>query len=202
MSSNSKRLSSILLVSLLAQGITAAPTVAKNRHTGSKLRREDVLKRQSPNPLAEVCGACPAIEKLTAYIPQEIQNQAKDINDGLKNLLNTLSPETLSSLLNGLPANALEPITNPSLVPNLPGGLPSNILPGLPLPTNLPLSNLPNEVAALPSQLVDPLGGVIPSALPSEILNQLPSGLPTNVLGNILPSALVCGLQLHARNMP
>lgn len=185
MSSNSQRLSSILLLGLLAPGITAAPTVAKNKQTGTKLKRDDILKRQALNPLAQLCGAYPAIQRLAPFIPQNIQDQANDINDGLKNLLNTLSPDTLSSLLNGLPANALEPITNPSAVPNL-GGLASNILPGLPLPT---------DIGALPSQLVDALGGIIPSAIPTDVLAQLPSGLPTNVLGNILPSALVCSLQ-------
>ncbi|KAH7384213.1 hypothetical protein DE146DRAFT_792596 [Phaeosphaeria sp. MPI-PUGE-AT-0046c] len=198
MSSNPKRLSSILLLALLTPSITAAPAVAKINQTGNKFKRENVLKRQAArNPMLDVCGACPAIQRLVPFLPQALQDQANDINDGLKNLLNTISPDVLNNLLSGLPADVLAPLASgvpglPSGVPGLPSGvpgLPSGLLSGLPLPTGLSLPNIASQIA-LPSNLLDPLGGIIQSALPSNIIEDLPTGLPLDDLGNLIQSAL------------
>ncbi|KAL5115583.1 hypothetical protein ACEQ8H_006559 [Pleosporales sp. CAS-2024a] len=198
-----RNVSSLLVLGLLTPSITAAPTNARPESEDVTVQKDNVVRR-SANTLLNTCGLCPAIQRLAVALPENLNAPAQQINNGLTDLIKALDPNTLASLLNGLPNSALAPLwalNNGTELPGLPTGIPSVPPSALSaLPTDAAGGIIPSGISGLPSALpTNSLGGIIPSGIPTSVLKGLPSGVPGSLGGaSGLPGGLASALPTNA----
>ncbi|KAJ4338473.1 hypothetical protein N0V95_008042, partial [Ascochyta clinopodiicola] len=185
MGSTLKVFHALSILSLVTPGINAAPAGAKLELKAFKNVENKIYKRQDAGGLLDTCSYCPVIRRLSSYLPEDVQERADELNNQLRDLIASVGPQ----LPGGIPA--LDSLLNPQQ-----GGLPTDILGGIPIVGGL-ASALPTNILGDLPVPTDILGGLVPTALPTDILGGLATGLPTDILGGLasgLPTGILGGL--------
>ena len=92
MGSTLKAVQALLVLGAVVPSAHGAPASAKQDRPRSANVNEAIFKRQNLGGIAETCRLCPAVQRLSNFIPSDVQNQADNVNQALRDLITNVGP--------------------------------------------------------------------------------------------------------------